>query len=172
MGLLRRLLGRNDAADDDPNVALDELETIRTLMATDHAQAAKRLWRAGKRFHARFGLGAPDPAVYRAAHQALHATPATASTDVAVTSYDAIGGEATEHPRYAHGAGAELEAIALLDAHPDAALVVIGDADLLVRVDFLRALDPPERVSSAVEVPQELTDLARAHGRTWLDVAL
>jgi hypothetical protein len=71
---------------------------------------------------------------------------------------------APDDQRAAGGAGGELEALEQLESESDVVMVLIGDADIIVRRSFLLDLLDGDEMVDARDVVPELTDLAKARG--------
>lgn len=185
MGLLRRWLGGGRASGRaSPEAALAELEAVRERARHDPRGAAARLRAAGRRHRATFDLRGPHHDVFRAAYEAFHGPIPTASDDVFVLTWASLGEDPNlrvlmmrlepERAPYAlvtpddvgaaSGAAGQLEALALLDAEPSVALVLVGDLDLVLRRSFLAGVSVPAHLLDASEVIGELADLAVAAG--------
>lgn len=185
MGLFRRWLGgRRGSGRADPEAALIDLEAVRERALRDPRAASARLRAVGRRHRATFDLRGPHHDLFRAIYETLHGPIPTGSDDVFVLTWESLGEDPNlrmltmrlepVHAPYAlvtpedvgsaSGAAGQLEALALLDAEPSVALVLVGDLDLVLRRSFLAGLSVPAHLLDVSEVIGELADLAVAAG--------
>lgn len=178
----RRRFEHLEPIDLEPTSALDDLRAAMELLDAKPTEAATRLRLVGSLHHDRFGIGAADHGAYRAAHISLHGAPLTPSEVVRVTTFEAMAdprtardllGFAADSPQgfvlvrvtdadVRHGAGGELEALALLESQPELDKVAIGTSDLMLRGEQARG--------STTRSGAPSRDQGRS-GRGWAGVA-
>jgi len=192
VGLFRKLLGRRpDAAPVDPLAAL---AAAVAGLDDDPTDTAARLLAVGRAHAARFALGGPDHAVYRAAVERATGGPTTPSDAVAVVRFDDLAEDLpfaidvvararAESAPYllvraddvrgaATSAGGELAALARLEADPALGMVAFGD-DFLIRTALVRDLpaEPPAADAHDSAPIEDLFALLSEAGRGWDVVA-
>lgn len=166
----------------EPEAALEALRTVMATAELDAAAAARSLRDVGRTHRACCVVTGPLHVPFRAAYEALYGPIGTATDDVAVVPWTALGAPPSlramriavderrgsvvlvtpDDARAAAGAAAQLDALALVTDDADVALVLAGDLDLVLRRRFVDDANLNTHALDASDVIGALGDAAVA----------